>query len=114
MRALRRLAGKGAMDSLAMSTEEATPLLGQDVVIAAINGPASTVISGPPDQIQAIVDANERARRIDVDYASHGPQVDEITDELRNLLAGINPAASDVAFYSTLTGARIDTSTLDT
>ena len=112
-RALRRLSGKGAMASLAMSTEEATPLLGQDVVIAAINGPASTVISGPPDQIQAIVDGHERARRINVDCATHWPQVDEITGEVRELLTGITPLATDIAFYSTVTGTRIDTTTLN-
>jgi acyl transferase domain-containing protein len=49
-----------------------------------------------------------------VDYASHGPQVDEITGELTTLLAVLAPVDAGVAFYSTLTGTRIETSTLDT
>ena len=62
----------------------------------------------------------QRARRpaagpgcIDVDYASHGPQVDQIADELTDLLAGIEPRPGEAAFYSTVTGGRLDTSGLD-
>jgi short-subunit dehydrogenase/acyl carrier protein len=55
-----------------------------------------------------------RARLIDVDYASHGPQVDQITDELRQILTGINPCPGEVAFYSTVTAARAGGATLDT
>jgi polyketide synthase 12 len=119
--ALRQLAGGGAMASLSIGREQAEQLLGEqgtDVVVAAVNGPSSTVVSGPPDQVAAIVAKAEadglRARTIDVDYASHGPQIDQITDELHDVLAGIRPAAAQVAFYSTVTAARIDTSELDT
>ncbi|MFD7507376.1 SDR family NAD(P)-dependent oxidoreductase, partial [Streptomyces sp. NPDC059850] len=59
-------------------------------------------------------ETGSRARLIDVDYASHGPQVDEITDELNDVLAGIKPVRSGVAFYSAVTGGRIETSALDT
>ncbi|MEU5980532.1 acyltransferase domain-containing protein, partial [Streptomyces sp. NPDC047315] len=62
----------------------------------------------------AVEAAGHRARTIDVDYASHGPQVDQITDELHRLLAGIQPATTDVAFYSTVTAGPVDTTELDT
>ncbi|MBB5936996.1 type I polyketide synthase [Streptomyces zagrosensis] len=123
-RALRRLAGGGAMASLAMREDEVVTFLAglgeeaEGVGIAAVNGPGSVVISGPPDQVQYAVTVREeaggRARRIEVDYASHSPQVDEIADELREVLAGIAPVRSEVAFYSTVTAERIDTATLDT
>ncbi|MFI1831094.1 type I polyketide synthase [Streptomyces sp. NPDC020412] len=119
-RALRALSGGGAMASLGLSSTEAEGHFptGGGVVVAAVNGPTSTVISGPPqavsDTVTAVEAAGHRARTIDVDYASHGPQVDEITDELHRLLAGIQPATSDVAFYSTVTAGLIDTTELDT
>ncbi|MFG2007404.1 type I polyketide synthase [Spirillospora sp. NPDC048911] len=117
-KALRRLSGQGAMASLGAGAEQAGPLLREGVVIAAINSPTSTVISGPPDQVAAAVtDAREqglRARTIDVDYASHGPHIDQITGELTEALAGIDPAPTTIAYYSALTGTRTGTTTLDT
>ncbi|GDY59136.1 hypothetical protein SVIO_097590 [Streptomyces violaceusniger] len=126
-RALRQLAGGGAMASLGVGQEQATDLLSglgdraAAVVVAAVNGPASTVVSGPPEQVAAAVatcrDTGERARTIEVDYASHSPQVDEIADELIMLLRGVEPIAapaSGVVFYSTVTGGRADGSVLDT
>ena len=47
---------------------------------------------------------NVRARRIDVDYASHSAQVDAIREPLAEALAGIEPRSSSVAFFSTVTG----------
>ncbi|MEU8827599.1 type I polyketide synthase [Streptomyces sp. NPDC048636] len=124
-KALRKLAGGGAMASLGVSQRCAGQLLtalGEKtagVGIAAVNGPASTVVSGPPEQVAAVVTAcqenGDRARLIEVDYASHSPQVDRITDELHTVLSGVRPkAAPEVAFYSTVTGGRADTTTLDT
>ena len=51
---------------------------------------------------------------IEVDYASHGPQIDTIADQLTRDLAGLAPVEAPVAFYSTVTAQRIDTTTLDT
>ncbi|WP_411054270.1 SDR family NAD(P)-dependent oxidoreductase [Streptomyces sp. NEAU-383] len=126
-KALRRLAGGGAMASLGVGQERAGQLLFElgdkaaGVGVAAVNGPSSTVVSGPPEQVAAVVaacqDADERARLIEVDYASHGPQVDEIREELNEVLAGVRPivgGADEVAFYSTVTGGRADASALDT
>jgi acyl transferase domain-containing protein/acyl carrier protein len=87
------------------------------VTIAAVNSPSAVVVSGPPAQVAAVVAAAEeqglRARVIDVDYASHGPQVDRITAELTDALAGITPRAARAAFYSTITAAPYDTAALD-
>ncbi|WP_037649682.1 acyltransferase domain-containing protein, partial [Streptomyces hygroscopicus] len=54
---------------------------------------------------------------IEVDYASHGPQVEQIREELTGVLAGVRPldvSGSEVAFYSTVTGGRVDPCALDT
>ncbi|QPI60284.1 SDR family NAD(P)-dependent oxidoreductase [Streptomyces malaysiensis subsp. malaysiensis] len=126
-KALRRLAGGGAMASLGVGQERASQLLSDlgdqavGVGVAAVNGPSSTVVSGPPEQVAAVVAAcqevGERARPIEVDYASHGPQVEEIRDELTRVLEGIRPldtSGSGTAFYSTVTGGRAVTTDLDT
>ena len=122
--ALRALSGGGAMASVAAGQARVEGLIAQlgdavqGVGVAAVNGPSSTVVSGPPAAVAALVDAavadGVRGRVIDVDYASHGPQVDEIMDELTVSLGGIVPVAGDVAFYSAVTGGRVDTATLDT
>ncbi|MEO5875358.1 MAG: SDR family NAD(P)-dependent oxidoreductase [Streptosporangiaceae bacterium] len=119
--ALRRLSGGGAMASLGVGADEAGKLLAgltSEAVIAAVNGPASTVVSGPPAAVAAVAarcaETGGRARMIDVDYASHGPQVDEIVGELTERLAGVGPVATDTGFYSTVTGGQADTTGLDT
>ncbi|WP_043183713.1 acyltransferase domain-containing protein, partial [Streptomyces sp. NRRL F-5123] len=99
--ALRALAGQGAMASLALGPDDTAQLLTElaadagQVTAAAFNGPASTVVSGPPDQVAAVVAACEaeghRARTIDVDYASHSPQVDQLRDQILTTLDGITP-----------------------
>ncbi|MEU5032140.1 type I polyketide synthase [Streptomyces milbemycinicus] len=119
--ALRALAGRGAMASLGVDPDTAERLVAEvgekaaGVGVAALNSPSSTVVSGPPDAVAAVVAACEatgaRARTIDVDYASHGPQVDEIADEVTARLAGVGGQATDVAFYSTVTGGPMDTAT---
>ncbi|MFD8383298.1 type I polyketide synthase [Streptomyces sp. NPDC059679] len=119
--ALRALAGRGAMASLGVDPDTAERLVAEvgekaaGVGVAALNSPSSTVVSGPPDAVAAVVAACEatgaRARTIDVDYASHGPQVDEIADEVKDRLAGVGGQATDVAFYSTVTGGPLDTDT---
>ncbi|MFI0898071.1 SDR family NAD(P)-dependent oxidoreductase [Streptomyces sp. NPDC020983] len=119
-RALRSLAGLGAMAALGCGAPEAAKLAAEhapQVAVAAENGPSSTVVSGPPGQVADLVTAAAaaglRARVIDVDYASHGPQVDAVADDLAAALAGVAGASSDVAFYSTVTASRTDGSRLD-
>ncbi|MFI1851539.1 type I polyketide synthase [Streptomyces sp. NPDC020480] len=117
--ALRVLSGRGAMASLAVGAGEAEEAIGgrEGVVVAAVNGPGSTVISGPPGAVAEVVAAVEsaggRARLVDVDYASHGPQVDEIAEELVASLGDVKPAGTGVAFYSTVTGGRVESTVLD-
>ncbi|MFI0901912.1 beta-ketoacyl synthase N-terminal-like domain-containing protein, partial [Streptomyces sp. NPDC020983] len=87
-----------------------------DVVIAAHNGPTSTVISGPPDQITTTLTAchtaGHRAKPINVDYASHSPQIDQLHDHLLTTLDGITPQPTTTPFYSTVTTQPHDTTTL--
>ncbi|MEV0425899.1 SDR family NAD(P)-dependent oxidoreductase, partial [Micromonospora sp. NPDC050495] len=117
--ALRGLIGHGDMASLALPADQVTELLhgSEDrAYIATVNGPNATVIAGDPDAVAAAVahckDHDIPARVLPVGYASHTPHVEALREEIHTALDGITPTATDVAFYSTYTGDRIDTDTL--
>ncbi|OBG34822.1 type I polyketide synthase [Mycobacterium sp. E3198] len=117
---LRSLAGPGGMLSIACSTERARELLapyGNRVSIAAVNGRSAVVVSGDVAALNELVafcaDLELRTRRIEVDYASHSVEVEAIRGELAGALAGIEPRSSRTAFFSTVTGNRLDTAGLD-
>ncbi|MEU1283772.1 SDR family NAD(P)-dependent oxidoreductase, partial [Kitasatospora sp. NPDC005856] len=118
-RVLTRLAGTGAMASVPLPAQEVSARLADadDVHLAAVNGPDSTVVAGGADAVRAFVeryrDEGVRARPIPVDYASHTPHVDALREELLEVLAPVSPRTGTVPFYSTLTGAIIDTAELD-
>ncbi len=119
-RLLVTLTGSAGMVSLACSADRARELLaplGDRVGIAAINGRAAVVVSGESgalDELVAQCEALEiRARRIDVDYASHSAQVEPIRDDLVAALADIEPRSSKIAFFSTVTGGLVDGAGLD-
>ncbi|MEV6976998.1 SDR family NAD(P)-dependent oxidoreductase [Kitasatospora sp. NPDC093806] len=118
-RAILAIAGRGAMASLPLDRTRTTELLEPwqgRIGIAAHNGPTLTVIAGDQDAVAELLARCEeqeiRARRIDVDYASHTHHVEAIRADLAERLAGIAPRAAAVPFYSTVTGAPIDTTSL--
>ncbi|MFJ5309701.1 SDR family NAD(P)-dependent oxidoreductase, partial [Streptomyces sp. NPDC088350] len=87
------------------------------VEVAAVNGPSSVVVAGEPavlDELLAECGAvGVRARRVDVDYASHTVQVEAIEEELARALSGVRPVSSRVPFFSTLEAGWVDTAALD-
>jgi polyketide synthase 7 len=119
-RLLVQLSGAGGMVSLACGLPQAQELLaqwGDRLNIAAVNAVSAVVVSGEVNALEELVDRceadNVRARRIDVDYASHSAQVDAIREPLAQALTGIEPHSSSVAFFSTVTGELMDTAGLD-
>ncbi|WP_409467021.1 SDR family NAD(P)-dependent oxidoreductase [Amycolatopsis sp. GA6-003] len=110
------LAGQGGMVSVALPVGDLADLLGE-LEVAAVNGPSSTVVSGSPEAVEKLLEVCEsreiRARRIAVDYASHSTQVESLRDRLVEQLAEITPRSTEIAFYSTVHGAVIDTHGLD-
>ncbi|MFE1417050.1 SDR family NAD(P)-dependent oxidoreductase, partial [Streptomyces sp. NPDC058746] len=118
--AILALAGRGGMLSVALPADAVRPYLTRwpdDLGVATVNGPSSTVVSGTNsalDELVAVLEADGvRSRRIAVDYASHSPHVESIEAELADLLAPITPLVPEVAFYSTVTNKIIDTAALD-
>ncbi|WTI49186.1 SDR family NAD(P)-dependent oxidoreductase [Streptomyces longwoodensis] len=118
--ALLPLAGLGGMTSLALPHHQALQLIqpwGQDLSIASVNGPHSTVVSGTThalDQLHTTCDTQEiRGRRIPVDYASHSAQVESIRHTVLQAATGTNPQPTTIPLYSTVTSQPIDGTQLD-
>nr|AUO14847.1 Malonyl CoA-acyl carrier protein transacylase [Amycolatopsis sp.] len=117
-KAILALAGAGGMVSVAASrgrTEELIAPWGNRIGIAAVNGPAATVVSGEPGALDEFTAAcsEVRTRRIPVDYASHSVQVEQLRDELLDVLGPITPRPAGTGFFSTVTGEWIDGTELD-
>ncbi|WIY01906.1 type I polyketide synthase [Amycolatopsis mongoliensis] len=109
-----RLAGLGAMASVAAPEAQVEPLLADGrVSIAAVNGPASVVISGEIGAVEEVLARAEseglRVRRIPVDYASHSAVVEVLEAELFEALADLEPRAPRIAFVSSVTGEAAGT-----
>nr|WP_329878713.1 type I polyketide synthase [Streptomyces sp. SP18CS02] len=114
-KALRALAGRGGMVTVALGEAEAAALIGPwegRLSVAAVNSPTSVVVSGDVEALEELLARCERdgvrSRRIPVDYASHSPHVEEIREELLAQLAGISPAPARIAFCSTVTASFAD------
>ena len=117
---LTTLADTGAMASIQLPADHTTTLLEpfpNQVWIAAINSPHTTVIAGNPDTITTILTHcehdNIRTRLLPVNYASHTPHITNLHTTLTALLADITPHPSNIPFYSTLTSHLHDTTELD-
>jgi rifamycin polyketide synthase module 1/2/3 len=111
---LRRLRGRGAMAVVGLSEAQTLQRLAgrtHQIAIGIVNGPASTVVSGDADAVQALIGELTAqglfCRRVNMDYAAHSHHVDDIREELTSALAEIEPVDGTVPFYSTATCARI-------
>ncbi|MFD8317588.1 type I polyketide synthase [Kitasatospora purpeofusca] len=119
-RAVGALAGRGGMASVPLPVdavrERIAPWVGR-LSVAAVNGPSSTVVSGDADAVTALVaellEEGVWASPIEVDFASHSSQVEEIRERLLSDLAGLTPLPGAVPYYSGVTGDLLDTKELD-
>ncbi|RLL70608.1 type I polyketide synthase [Streptomyces sp. Z26] len=118
-RTITALAGRGGMVSVALPRADAEELIAAwpgSLSVAAVNGPSAVVVSGDVAALDALVEACEerevRARRIEVDYASHSAHVEEIREEILTALAPVRPRKPSVPFFSTVTGDWLDADTL--
>ncbi|WP_441349508.1 SDR family NAD(P)-dependent oxidoreductase, partial [Streptomyces sp. MA5143a] len=119
-RALTELPAGGGMLSVAEPADAVrarlAPWAGR-LDIGAVNGPAAVVVTGDAtalDELEAhCARDGARARRVNVDYASHSPRITALEDRITGLLAPVRPRPGRTAYYSSLTGGRLDTAGLD-
>ncbi|WP_432957857.1 SDR family NAD(P)-dependent oxidoreductase [Micromonospora haikouensis] len=119
-RAIRALAGHGAMASVALPADVVRDRIarhGDAVAVAAVNGPAAVVVSGEEAAVEEVLAElaadGARVRRIAVDYASHSAQVERIRADLAEALAGISPGPAAVPLFSTTDLRWLDGPELD-
>ncbi|MFH8978998.1 SDR family NAD(P)-dependent oxidoreductase, partial [Streptomyces sp. NPDC017890] len=116
-KAILALSGRGGMVAVPLPLDEVEQRLTDGLSVAAVNGPASVVVSGDGDALDGLLAACEadgvQARRIPVDYASHSAHVEAIEEELAEVLAGVRPRPADVPLYSAVTGDLLDTEVMD-
>ncbi|MGQ4806992.1 Mycocerosic acid synthase-like polyketide synthase [Candidatus Entotheonellaceae bacterium PAL068K] len=119
-RLLGGASGQGAMAVVELSFEQAQEALKgyeDSVSIAVSNSARSTVLSGDPRALEALLQQFESqevfCRWVKVDVASHSPQMDPLRAELLQALEGLKPTQAAVPMYSTVTGQSIDGRQLD-
>ncbi|MEU9238527.1 type I polyketide synthase [Streptomyces sp. NPDC048385] len=116
----RRASGRGLM--LAVDLDVAGALAALDgfeetVSLAVNNGPRSCVLSGEKESVLVLKELLEAddvfCRLVNVDYASHSPQMDELEDDLLAALAAVAPRAGSVPLMSTVRTAVLDGPEMD-
>jgi phthiocerol/phenolphthiocerol synthesis type-I polyketide synthase E len=99
---------RGAMLSLPLPEREVRPMLDGRLSLAAINGPAQCVVSGPVQLIEEM--ATELAqreiefRRIQIDVAAHSQMVEPLLEPFRRFLETLELHAPEIPFASNVTG----------
>lgn len=117
---MRGLSGTGAMAVVDLPEEDVTAELAgfeHKVSIAAVNSRRSTIISGDKGCVTELVARFDArgifSRPVNVDVASHSPQMDASSNTLREGLAGITPRAAETPFASALFGCMASGEELD-
>jgi acyl transferase domain-containing protein/acyl carrier protein len=112
---MRRTSGRGAMALVDLSIDETTRRLagrGGQLAIAVNNSPRSCVVSGDVEAVQTLLADLEAdgvfCRRVNVDVASHSPQMNEPAAELQRQLTGLTSAPAHVPIFSTVLGRRAE------
>jgi acyl transferase domain-containing protein len=101
----------GAMLAVALGERELHELLGDELALAAVNGLAQCVVSGPA---QAVAALHERlagqgieCRRLHTSHAFHSAMMDPMLDQFAELVRRARPSPPQMRFVSNLTGTWI-------
>ncbi|MEV1294074.1 type I polyketide synthase [Pseudonocardia sp. NPDC049635] len=104
----------GAMLSVRAGETEVAALLADDPlapVVAAVNGPASTVLSGTSEAIaraaRTCAEAGLRTRTLTVSHAFHSPLMEPVLDELRAVAADLTHHRPHTVLVSSVTGRPV-------
>ena len=107
--------GRGGMALVELAPADAEARIsayGGALSVAALNAPRSTVVAGDAVALDALLAELDGegifCRRVKVDVASHGPQMDPLVDPLADAVQGVTGRPADIAIYSTVTGSAIE------
>lgn len=110
-RLMQALPAGGAMFAVQAREDEVAPMLGHDVSIAAVNGPASVVISGAHDAVSAIADRlrgqGRRVHRLAVSHAFHSALMEPMIAEFTAVAAELSVGLPTTPVISNVTGQLV-------
>ncbi|GAB3724232.1 type I polyketide synthase [Nocardiopsis nanhaiensis] len=116
---LQEQVGAGALAATSLPLEQAREVTRSrpPLAVAAINGPASTVLSGPLAQLQDLaqeLDSQGQWVRVIADAPpAHSPLVAEQAERLPDLLTSIGARVVSTCLISTATGVRLKGTEMD-
>jgi phthiocerol/phenolphthiocerol synthesis type-I polyketide synthase E len=102
---------EGAMLAILLSEAAVSPLLSENLSLAAINGPGSCVVSGPVEnliELEALLAKQQvPSRRLDVSRAFHSQVVEQIAGEFAREVSQFQLRPPQIPYISNLTGTWI-------
>ena len=116
---MQQLPMGGAMSAVDVPAEQVANLVAEEPTcgIAAINGPASTVVSGPADAVKRITTAlardGARITPLPVSHAFHSPLMAPAQEALRAFADTVTPRKATIPLISTVHGTVIDGTDMD-
>ncbi|MDX2543668.1 SDR family NAD(P)-dependent oxidoreductase, partial [Streptomyces sp. WI04-05B] len=107
-RLMEALPSGGAMVAVAASEAEVAGLLGEGVGLAAVNGPASVVLSGVEDAVLAVAvklgEQGRKTKRLTVSHAFHSVLMEPMLAEFANVLSQVSWSEPEFPVVSNVTG----------
>nr|UTI67673.1 AptF1 [Actinoallomurus sp. ID145808] len=111
-RLMQGLPSGGAMAAIAASEAAVRAVLGEEVDVAAVNGPSQVVVSGPEAAVSAVVAEFEgrgvRTRRLRVSHAFHSSLVEPMLAEFAAVAETVSYAEPSLGVVSGVTGRLAD------
>jgi len=106
-RLMAPLSGQGGMALLGLDAEATEALIAEhpNVTLGIYNSPRQTVIAGPTEEIDALIEAvraqNRFASRVNIEVAPHNPAMDALQPQMRSELADLTPRPPTIPIIST-------------
>ncbi|HEY1239519.1 MAG TPA: type I polyketide synthase, partial [Bryobacteraceae bacterium] len=101
----------GSMLAVPLSREELSGLLGQELSLAAVNGPSMSVVSGPTEAVEKFEKELGRrgveSRRLHTSHAFHSKMMDPMLEPFADQLRKVKRAAPNIPYLSNVSGTWI-------
>ncbi|HEV2636387.1 MAG TPA: SDR family NAD(P)-dependent oxidoreductase [Actinocrinis sp.] len=108
-RLMQALPDDGIMIAVQASEEEVLPLLVEGADIAAVNGPASVVLSGTEAAVTTVAEQlaaqGRKTKKLTVSHAFHSALMEPMLDEFRSVLNGLTWNESQIPVISNVSGS---------
>jgi phthiocerol/phenolphthiocerol synthesis type-I polyketide synthase E len=99
---------KGGMVSVEADEDEVRGMIGDELSIAAVNGPKQVVMSGEEEAIagfcQRMGQAGMEHQRVQIDVAAHSPLVERILDRYEEYVRGVKKGEPQGRYISNVSG----------